>query len=261
MYVYGAEVLLALLFVHIRLTKPEWFHGFFEQFWPLIVLGIAFVGVAIGEWFRRRRLMVLGQPLATPGALLPLLPVLGFWILPTRVDYSLLMLAVGLLYSGLAVTRRSFGFGLLAIAATNGSLWYFLFEHHAGYRFTGASAVVDDPAGPVRAPRGMHLNRRQLSATRGSERDDSLWHVDRDLRFLDRRHFLARRGPCALASVGAGRVVARGNSDGNVYTASPGVSDSRHVVSRAVLVDDHLVRRGRFAATWLWSGDGIADWC
>ena len=65
------------------------------------------------------------QLLATTGALLPLLPVLGFWILPTRVDYSLLMLAVGLLYSGLAVTRRSFGFGLLAIAATNGACGIF----------------------------------------------------------------------------------------------------------------------------------------
>ena len=36
-YVYVAEVLLALLFMHIRLTMPWLFSGFFERYWPLVV--------------------------------------------------------------------------------------------------------------------------------------------------------------------------------------------------------------------------------
>ena len=104
-YVYAAEATLALLFVHIRLTKPEWFHGFFAQYWPIIVQGIAFVGVGVGEWFRRRRWVVVGEPLATTGAFLPLLPVIGFWVLPTRVDYSLLLLTVGARYGAMSVAQ------------------------------------------------------------------------------------------------------------------------------------------------------------
>jgi hypothetical protein len=161
-YVYAAEVLLALLFVHIRLTKPEWFHGFFERYWPLVVQGIAFVGVGVGEWFRRRRWTVVGEPLETTGALLPLLPVIGFWILPTVVDYSLILLVVGLLYAALSLARRSFGFGLLALAAANGSLWYFL-GRQDGYR------LLDHPQLWLIPPAlcvlvAAHLNRRQLSA-------------------------------------------------------------------------------------------------
>ena len=161
-YVYAAEVLLALLFVHIRLTKPEWFHGFFERYWPLVVQAIAFVGVGVGEWFRRRRWTVVGEPLETTGAFLPLLPVIGFWILPTGVDYSLLLLAVGLLYAALSMARRSFGFGLLALAAANGSLWYFL-GRQEGYR------LLDHPQLWLIPPAlcvlvAAHLNRRQLSA-------------------------------------------------------------------------------------------------
>jgi hypothetical protein len=161
-YVYAAEVVLALLFVHIRLAKPEWFHGFFERFWPLVVQAIAFVGVGVGEWFRRRRWTVIGEPLETTGALLPLLPVIGFWVLPTSLDYSLLLLAVGLLYAALSVARRSFGFGLLALAAANGSLWYFL-GRQEGYRFLDHPQLwLIPPALCVLI--AAHLNRRQLSA-------------------------------------------------------------------------------------------------
>ena len=45
-YVYATEILLAFCFVHIRLTMPWLFHGFFAQYWPMIVMLIAFVGPA-----------------------------------------------------------------------------------------------------------------------------------------------------------------------------------------------------------------------
>ncbi|HZZ72924.1 MAG TPA: hypothetical protein VFE24_11785 [Pirellulales bacterium] len=124
-YVYGAEVLLGLAFFHLRLTMPWLFQGYLAHYWPLVVMALAFVWVGVGESLRNRW-RVLGEPLETTGAMLPLAPVAGFWFLPAGVDYSLLLLAVSLLYVGLATARRSLLYGMLAVAAANGGLWYFL---------------------------------------------------------------------------------------------------------------------------------------
>ena len=52
-YVYVAELMLALFFMHIRLTMPWLFTGFFERYWPIVVVAIAYVGVAASELLRR----------------------------------------------------------------------------------------------------------------------------------------------------------------------------------------------------------------
>jgi hypothetical protein len=131
-YVYATEALLAILFLHVRFTIPELFHGFFLRFWPFIVMFIAFTGVGVSEIFRRQRRLVLADPLERTGALLPILPILGFWASPTDGHFSLVLLAAGAIYSVLSLLRKSFGFGLLAAIAANGGLWYFL-HHVEGY--------------------------------------------------------------------------------------------------------------------------------
>ncbi len=125
-YVYAAEVMLALLFLHIRLTLPWLFTGFLERYWPLVVMVIAYLGVVTSESLRRRKLLVLAQPLERTGVFLPLLPVLGFWLASSEVDFSLLLFVVGGLYGLLSILRRSFAFGLMAAVAGNGGLWYIL---------------------------------------------------------------------------------------------------------------------------------------
>lgn len=125
-YVYVAEVMLALLFLHIRLTMPWLFSGFIERYWPLAVMIIAYFGVVTSESLRRRRLLVLAQPLERTGVFLPLLPVLGFWLASSEVDFSLLLFVVGGLYGLLSVLRRSFVFGVMAAVAGNAGLWYIL---------------------------------------------------------------------------------------------------------------------------------------
>jgi len=125
-YVYAAEVMLALLFLHIRLTLPWLFTGFIERYWPLAVMVIAYLGVVTSESLRRRKLLVLAQPLERTGVFLPLLPVLGFWLASSDVDFSLLLFVVGGLYGLLSILRRSFAFGVLAAVAGNGGLWYIL---------------------------------------------------------------------------------------------------------------------------------------
>ena len=58
-YVYGAEAMLGLGFMHIRLTMPWLFSGAFARYWPLCLLGLAFVGVGLSEVFRRQGRLVL----------------------------------------------------------------------------------------------------------------------------------------------------------------------------------------------------------
>ena len=125
-YVYVAEVMLALLFMHIRLTMPWLFTGFFERYWPLVVVTIAYLGILTSELLRRRNVLVLADPIERTGAFLPLLPVLGFWLTQSQVDYSVLLFIVGGLYGALAILRRSFVFGILAALAGNGGLWHAL---------------------------------------------------------------------------------------------------------------------------------------
>jgi hypothetical protein len=123
-YVYVGEVMLALLFLHIRLTMPWLFTGFIERYWPAVIMVIAYFGVVASETLRRRNLFVLAHPLERTGAFLPLLPVLGFWFASSEVDFSLLLFIVGGLYGLLSILRKSFGFGLMAAVAGNAGLWY-----------------------------------------------------------------------------------------------------------------------------------------
>ena len=133
-YVYVAEVMLALLFLHVRLTMPWLFTGFIERYWPLVIMVIAYFGVVASEALRRRRLFVLAHPLERTGAFLPLLPVLGFWVASSEVDFSLVLFVIGGLYGLLSILRRSFGFGLLAAVAGNAGLWY-MWNRTADYQF------------------------------------------------------------------------------------------------------------------------------
>ncbi|HEY0764940.1 MAG TPA: hypothetical protein VGD61_21355 [Pyrinomonadaceae bacterium] len=133
-YVYAGEVMLALLFLHIRLTMPWLFTGFIERYWPMVVVLVAYFGVITSEALRRRKLLVLSEPLNRTGAFIPLLPVLGFWIVSSQVDFSLLLFMVGGLYGLLSILRRSFPFGLLAAVAGNAGLWY-AFQRTEDYQF------------------------------------------------------------------------------------------------------------------------------
>jgi hypothetical protein len=160
-YVYAAELVLALFCMHIRLTMPWLFHGWFVRYWPLVVMAIAFVGVGLGEWLARRRAQVLSEPLQTTGALLPMLPVLGFWLVPGEVNYSLLLLTVGVLYAALAALRQSFLFGVLAAMAANGSLWHLLYRADGLGFFEHPQLWLIPPAVCVLI--AAYLNREQLT--------------------------------------------------------------------------------------------------
>jgi hypothetical protein len=134
LYVYAAEAVFALMFLHIYLTKTELFRGFFRPYWPLIVMGIAYFGVGVGELFQRKRLRVLAEPLQNSGAFLPLLPAIGYWIYVNQfgqigVNYSMVLFIIGLLYVMLSMWRKSFVYNVAAAVAGNGALWAMWQEH------------------------------------------------------------------------------------------------------------------------------------
>jgi hypothetical protein len=160
-YVYVAEVLLALFFMHLRLTMPWLFTGFFERYWPLVVVAIAYLGVTASEMLRRRGVFVLAHPIERTGVFLPLLPVLGFWLTKPDVDYSMLLFIVGGLYGLVAILRRSFLFGMLAVLAGNGGLWY-LWHRTVDYGFLEHPQLWLIPAA-VSVLVATHLNRKDFS--------------------------------------------------------------------------------------------------
>lgn len=160
-YVYVAEVTLVLLFMHIRLTMPWLFTGFFQRYWPLVVLAIAYAGVAVSEFLKRRNVHVLAQPIERTGAFLPLLPVIGFWIAQSQVEYSTLLFVVGGLYGLISILRRSFWFGLAAALAGNGGLWYLLHETSDYHFFQHPQAWLIPVAVSVLI--AAHLNRKDFS--------------------------------------------------------------------------------------------------
>jgi hypothetical protein len=160
-YVYAAEAMLALLFLHVRLTMPWLFTGFIERYWPLVVMSIAFFGVMTSEALRRAQVLVVAQPLERTGAFLPLLPVLGFWIASSEVDFSVLLFIVGGLYVLMSILRRSFGFGLLAALAGNAGLWY-AFQRTADYGFLQHPQLWLVPAA-LSVLAAAYLNEEKLS--------------------------------------------------------------------------------------------------
>jgi len=161
-YVYACEVLLMLAFLHLRLTVPRLFGGAFTQYWPLVVMGLAFGGVAFAELLRRCGSRELASPLFRTGVFLPLLPVLAFWVVPSRVDLSVVLFTAGLFYASISVTRKSFVFGVLAALAGNGGLWSLLY-HQPEYRFVLHPQLWIIP-GALSALVAAQMNRDRLSA-------------------------------------------------------------------------------------------------
>ncbi len=167
-YVYIAEMVMALLFLHIYLTKPEWFHGRIRPYWPLVVMAIAFFGVGAGEILRRSKIRVLADPLQNTGAFLPLLPALGFWLLSSNTSYSTVLFVVGLLYVVMSLFRHQLWYGILAGLAGNAGLWA-LWQEHGTPFWEHPQLWMIPPALSVLAAAQWHrekLSEAQLTAMR-----------------------------------------------------------------------------------------------
>src|SRR5262249_6764082 len=80
--VWAAEIFVVLLLVHLRLTAPDLFTTCLGRNWAFVMMALGFLGVGLGEFFRRRGLEALAGPLHLTGLFLPLLPLLAFLVRP-----------------------------------------------------------------------------------------------------------------------------------------------------------------------------------
>ncbi len=122
-YVYGAQAIAALLFAHIYLAKPKLFELGLMDYWPYIVMGIAFGSVAFAEFCFRKGWHVIAEPMQRTGGFLPLLPALTAWTFGGESNYPLVLFFAGLIYVFMSVSRRSFVAGMAAAVMGNGALW------------------------------------------------------------------------------------------------------------------------------------------
>jgi len=131
-YVYAAEVLGALIGLHLYLTVPWLFRlGIMEKYWMLLLLGVAFAGAGLSEAFRRQGLSVLSVPLERTALALPLVPAIGFWLTPTIAGAPLALagpspatwILMGAFYGMMAQMRRSVGCGAAGILSATIGVW------------------------------------------------------------------------------------------------------------------------------------------
>ncbi len=140
-YVYAAEAVLVLLSLHVRLSMPDFtWPPVGGLRWAFTLMLVAFAGIGLAEFFRRRNLEVLADPIHRTGIFLPLLPLMAFWLVPAPdgvplsfQNYSLLWLTAGLLYGVLALTRRSYRYVLATALAMNAALWAFYTHEGIGF--------------------------------------------------------------------------------------------------------------------------------
>ena len=133
-YVYASEAIGGLIALHLYLAEPNLFQlGLMEQYWMLLVIGIAFLGAGLSEWFHRLGMPVLGEPLANTAVFLPLVPAVGYWI-PSQVHPASSLAGsspavwffASLFYGVLAATKRSKAFSFLALGSLSAAfclLW------------------------------------------------------------------------------------------------------------------------------------------
>ncbi len=166
-YVYAAEVLAALIGLHVYLSMPELFRWGVVRYWMFIAMGVAFAGAGLSEWFQRLRLPVLSEPLRRTALLLPLVPMTGFWF--AAESTTLFALAgrtpavwflMGAFYGFMGVSNRSLVLTAVSIATGNVGLW--VLWHQQGLGFLDRPQLWLIPPALAVLVAG-HLDRRRLT--------------------------------------------------------------------------------------------------
>lgn len=143
-FLWAAIGVSLLVFMHIRLCKPEWFHGWIGQYWSVGAMALAFILGGAGEFLCRRGKMAVADPLLKVGAVLPLAPLAAFWLgaftsfLPgflkplaesaSRLpgdfgNHAFLWFLTAMLWGWVAMQRQSAYLALASLVAVNAAFW------------------------------------------------------------------------------------------------------------------------------------------
>lgn len=132
-YVYVCELLLVLLVIHLRLTVPWLFAGWLQSIWPLLLIALSMAGLVASEVARRLGVRVIAEPLEKTGSLLPMLPLLGHWVMPSQIDYGVSLVSAAIAFGSYAYTKKSMLFWGVCAVAANGALWHTFHNYHLSF--------------------------------------------------------------------------------------------------------------------------------
>ena len=134
-YVYIAQLVAALLVLHLYFTMPFLFQFGIKDYWPYIAMIVSFAGVGMSHQLQKRKLEVFGEPVFNTSAILPLVVALAIWGVDSKADHALVTLIIGLAYLMISYIHRSPLCGFAAKLFGNLSLWLF-YNKFDGFSFT-----------------------------------------------------------------------------------------------------------------------------
>lgn len=136
--IFAAQFLGGLTWLHLFLARPELALLGLRPYWPYIVMLLAFSSAGLTQFARNRRDDVLENAMRKSTFLLPLIPVIGFWLayspdswmyLGQRSSYSIILLIAAIFYGGLALLWPSQRIPrALGILLANGAFWVMLVQ-------------------------------------------------------------------------------------------------------------------------------------
>ncbi|QDV10511.1 hypothetical protein CA51_03600 [Rosistilla oblonga] len=135
--VYAAQVLMLLAVANKLACQPDTLG--LREYWPYIVMALAFVSAGLSTWAQRREDAVLLGPLRNSALFLPLIPLVGFWLTgrgqdwifaDSEIQYNVVLLLAAVFYLALSalwpgdrITR------VAGIIAANAALWVTLTQN------------------------------------------------------------------------------------------------------------------------------------
>lgn len=123
--IYAGQAIGAITVVHVYLCEPRLFTTEWEGYWPYVFMAIAFFGVGLAHWLDRIGMQTVSLPFLRSGALLPLIPAIGMWIIANESSHALIFFLGGLLYMLVSLSRGSLVSGLMSALFANLALWAF----------------------------------------------------------------------------------------------------------------------------------------
>lgn len=143
--IYGAELLSGCVWLHLYLCRPDWLYIELRDSWCFFVMAIAFVSVGVTEFARRFGDDVLLKVFRRTAFLLPLIPILGFWLqyavwfepllkAGSVIRYDVLLL-IGAIYYGLVSQLWNHASSRLVSIALGNAAWWFMLTQTPGWSF------------------------------------------------------------------------------------------------------------------------------
>ncbi|MEM0924618.1 MAG: hypothetical protein AAGJ83_01140, partial [Planctomycetota bacterium] len=143
--ILSAQFAGGLTWFHLFLCKSPLASLGLRAYWPYVVMVLAFLSVGLHEWAKKTKDDVLARQLQSTAFLLPLVPVLGFWLsgswvtnlfgasdatpwsfIGGQVSYQALLAIATVFYGVTSLLNRSKASQIASIVLGNGFIWVLL---------------------------------------------------------------------------------------------------------------------------------------